>query len=331
MAKELPAGKAIVVAMICLILLFQPASAGCIPKKGSNGYPLGIQPNVTSIDVDFNDLTPRNFTFSLYIESEFGTAIDQSCTVLMAAISDYPALKVSLSRNSLETGAASNNKPITVFLMPIEGVDFPETITGSIKIADSEAGLNFVLLPINVKFLFPRPSISPTPMPEPTGIPFEFNDTGEEGTSPDAILPTPFPAGEEINRTIEELNSSGVDIAGPMEDLNEAKKLQKEGRMDQAKILASASYAELRRLYTELGISRKIFSWYFAAFIILLVALFALRDFYRISQMRKKDEETLNVADIYSGKGQTLNAISVELKEKEEVNLQQPNSPDKLP
>ncbi|MBI5224796.1 hypothetical protein HY989_02910 [Candidatus Micrarchaeota archaeon] len=145
-----------------LALLIQPVAADCKYKKDANGFPLGIVPSVTSLDVDFDKPLQKNLTFSLYIESELGTSTSIDCKVLLEVVNESFSLQVELSNYSQETGAAFNERPITVILTPKNLINFASVIETQIKITDADNKNNYAILPIHARFLFGREGPTPT-------------------------------------------------------------------------------------------------------------------------------------------------------------------------
>ncbi len=152
---------------IAFALLAQFASADCLYKKNKDGYPLGIIPSVNNITAVFPEPSQQNSSFELYIEAEAGTTTSLECRVALTIENETVAMKVELSNYSLESGAAFIERPITVYMVPINTVNFPDLIKTQIKITDIDNPSNYAILPIYAKFTFPRNK----PKPSATGAP----------------------------------------------------------------------------------------------------------------------------------------------------------------
>ncbi len=155
--------KSALVAMIAILLiLIQPANADCKYKKNADGFPLGIVPSVTGLDIEFAEPIQKNVTFKLYIESELGTSTSIDCKVLLEVVNESFSLQVVLSNYSQETGAAFNERPITVMLTPKNLVNFASTIETQIKITDADNKNNYAIVPLRATYLFGRKTPTPS-------------------------------------------------------------------------------------------------------------------------------------------------------------------------
>ncbi|MFH1751008.1 MAG: hypothetical protein ABH863_04985 [Candidatus Micrarchaeota archaeon] len=314
-------------ALIALLLILPLSMADCISRLNGDGFPFGIIPSNKSIEVTFTKPEPLNHTFDLYIESDFGLSPNENCRVDIAAISDSPGLKAALSRNSLETGAAFNNKPITLLLTPEKLELLPDVVEGRIKVTDIDQRWNFVLIPFKANIKFPRPMPSPSPLAVEPDVPFIFNDTTDPIDFNVTAEELNF-SGEELNSTLQELNDSGVDASEALKALEEANRLKEEGRLVQAEKVLGEAYSKLRQLAADLQLSKYIFSWNFAAFVIMLVGSSALYNAYKIYRKRQEEEPPLTMADIYEGKGSRIDAIKVELKDRPDEGPAPPAKPE---
>lgn len=165
-------------AIIALLLLLPPASADCKYFKGKGGFPLGIEPSVKNITASFLDTKQQNTSFKLYIEAELGTTTALDCRVELSIINESFALDVQLSNYTLETGVAFIERPIGVMLTPVNTINFPDTIETAIKIKDVDNPDNYAIVPIYVKYLFPRTKPQPSSRATATIVPDPTNKAG---------------------------------------------------------------------------------------------------------------------------------------------------------